>query len=297
MMVRLSSDVLSAQVSDLGAELQSLTTSDGSSLLWHGDPAFWSGRSPILFPIVGKAPGDQIEVDGVLYPMGQHGFARRSLFALTEQACDFCRHELVANDETRAVFPFEFRLALSHRLSGAVLKVEASVENTGSVPLPFGLGFHPAFAWPLPWAKDKIHMVTLDNGAEPLLAHLENGLLDAARLPSPFRKGELRLSHSLFAQDALIFPEGAGDGLRYGPKDGPSLRFHFKGLPNLALWTKAQAPFVGIEPWHGMAATAEGGQGLRNRPYTMDLLPGTVKSFAFSVEIEPERAAEKLPGF
>ena len=129
------------------------------------------------------------------------------------------------------------------------------------------------------------------------MAHLTDGLLDEARLASPFSKGELALSHSLFAKDALIFPDGGGDSLRYGPKGGPSLRFRFQGLPNLALWTKAEAPFICIEPWHGMAATAAGDRGLRNRPFTMELPPGEVKNFAFSVEIESGKSAEKLPNY
>jgi galactose mutarotase-like enzyme len=55
---RIANDHLTVDVSSLGAEMQTLTTRDGQSLLWSGDAAFWGGRSPILFPIVGKAPDD-----------------------------------------------------------------------------------------------------------------------------------------------------------------------------------------------------------------------------------------------
>ena len=290
MIIRLESDLLSAEVSDLGAELKSLVTSDGVSLLWHGDPAFWSGRSPILFPIVGKAPEDMIEVGGQLYPMPQHGFARRSLFQLTEQTGNFCRHDLTPSDTSRAAYPFEFRLSVSHRLSGAALFVEATVENTDQDHLLFGLGFHPAFAWPLPWALNEPHFITLDNHGEPERAFLTEGLMAENRLPSPFRAGRLVLNDELFAQDALIFPEGAGDALRYGPLDGRSLRFRTQGLPNLALWTKPGAPFLCIEPWHGMAASLRDGHALDRRPYTVKLPPGGSQSFGFSVTLEASRS-------
>ena len=41
---------------------------------------------PILFPIVGRLNGDVLRIDGVEYPMKQHGFARRSAFALVEHS-------------------------------------------------------------------------------------------------------------------------------------------------------------------------------------------------------------------
>ena len=68
---------LAVEVSSLGSEMQSIRTKDGKSWLWNGDAAFWTGRSPILFPIVGKAPDDTLTIDGNPNPMAQHGFARR----------------------------------------------------------------------------------------------------------------------------------------------------------------------------------------------------------------------------
>lgn len=82
---RLATDTLSLSVAALGAEMQYLRTASGVALLWHGDAAFWSGRAPVLFPIVGRAVNDVIAVGEHRATMPQHGFARRSPFALTEQ--------------------------------------------------------------------------------------------------------------------------------------------------------------------------------------------------------------------
>ncbi|MFB2551792.1 aldose 1-epimerase family protein [Ensifer soli] len=284
--VRIASGDLVAEIADLGAELQSLTTAEGRALLWSGDPAFWTGRSPVLFPIVGKAPGDRIAVDGVDYPMAQHGFARRSAFTLAEAGASACRHVLVACEATRAAYPFDFRLEVAHRLDGPMLTVTAEVRNEDARPMPFGLGFHPAFLWPLPGAAGRAHTIVLDNGAEPPLARLAGGLLVAEELLSPFRSGRLVLDHALFADDAMIFPEGAGTGLRYAPEGGAGLRFHFDNLPNLALWTKPGAPYICIEPWHGMAARdGESGE-IAARPFSQTLEPGASARFSFSVVVE-----------
>lgn len=280
---RIANEYLAVDVSSLGAEMQSITTPDGADWLWNGDAAFWTGRSPVLFPIVGKAPDDTLLIDGRSYPMAQHGFARRREFSLDTATATACRYVLETSEETRAAYPFDFRLAVEHSLDGPVLTVAAEVENHGDEPMPFGLGFHPAFRWPLPGAEGKAHAVTLDNGAEPKRQPLEKGLLAQKRDSSPFTTGKLALDHGLFDNDALVFPEGAGESLAYAAEDGPSLKFQFEALPNLALWTKPGAPFLCIEPWHGTAAEYGGSRELKDRPFTSVLAPGGRKRFAFAV--------------
>lgn len=280
---RIENDVLSIDISSLGAEMQAAATRDGANWLWNGDAAFWTGRAPVLFPIVGKAPDDTLLIDGKPYSMAQHGFARRQEFSLAAATATLCRYTLDASDQTRAVYPFDFRLSVEHSLDGPTLTVAAEVENRGAQPMPFGCGFHPAFLWPLPGSDGKQHVVTLDNGAEPERQPLKIGLLLQHREPSPFNKGRLVLAHSQFENDALVFPEGAGDGLTYAAEGGPALTFRFENLPNLALWTKPGAPFLCIEPWHGTAAEHGGSRELKDRPSTTVLSPGKTARFAFSV--------------
>lgn len=282
---RIANPYLALEVSSLGAEMQSLTTSDGKAWLWDGDARFWSGRSPILFPMVGRAPDNRVHIAGKSYEMAQHGFARRSEFVLAAQDDTMCRFELRASETSRVAYPFDFVLSLIHRVDGRRLTVSAEVENRDSQPMPFGLGFHPAFVWPLPDAAGKRHTVTLDNGAEPARAGLEEGLIKPGKLASSFKSGRLALDQALFVADALVFPEGAGTGLTYAAEGGPALKFFFENLPNLALWQKPGAPFICIEPWHGLAAEAGGSDDLAKRPYSLSLQPGEKAHFAFSVEL------------
>ena len=62
-MQTLKNDFLTVQVSDFGAELQSIVKND-YEYLWQGDPAFWGRRSPVLFPIVGSVWNGAYRVDG-----------------------------------------------------------------------------------------------------------------------------------------------------------------------------------------------------------------------------------------
>lgn len=86
MLYRLENDCLAVEVNDLGAELTRVTDrADGYEFLWSGDPAVWSGRSPLLFPIVGKLKGDRYTHAGQTYSLPKHGFARREVFRCAEQ--------------------------------------------------------------------------------------------------------------------------------------------------------------------------------------------------------------------
>lgn len=283
MTLAIGSDTLRATISPLGAEMQSLEW-QGKPLLWNGDAAFWAGRSPVLFPIVGRAEGDVIAVNGRAAEMKQHGFARRSTFDLVEASETACTFALSDSDATRAVYPFAFRLSLTHRIAANRLSVTATVENRDRTPMPFGLGFHPAFLWPLPGAEGA-HRITLDNRGEPDLIRLEGGLIGETKLPSPFHDGALTLTPAQFTEDAMIFPEGAGEGLVYAADTGPRLHFRFDNLPNLALWQKPGAPFLCIEPWHGMAARAGAGPEIAARPFSLTLAAGDTATFGFSVEV------------
>jgi galactose mutarotase-like enzyme len=77
---------LVAEISRHGAELIRLQDRDGKDLLWDGCEKWWTGRAPLLFPIVGRLPNDIAICDGKAFSMRQHGFARNKQFSLSDRA-------------------------------------------------------------------------------------------------------------------------------------------------------------------------------------------------------------------
>ena len=279
---RIASDALELEVSSLGAEMQYLRSSSGKELLWHGDPAFWSGRAPVLFPIVGRAVDDTVSAGGVSAEMKQHGFARRQEFELVEQTEAMCRHVLHASEATRETYPFEFSLSVTHAVARATLTVTAEVTNEGDTEMPFGFGFHPAFCLPLA-GGDGAHHVTLASGGSPQRQPLRpDGLLENTLVEGPFVNGQVEITDALFEEGALVFPGGT-EPVRYGSQDGPSLAFTFENLPDLALWRPVGAPFLCVEPWHGTASCVGDGPEIAQRPNAILLAPGDSKCFAYHV--------------
>lgn len=280
----LSNEYLSLSVASLGAEMRYLRTASGANLLWQGDPLFWSGRAPILFPIVGRAVSDLIAVADHTAVMPQHGFARRCHFQCAAQTEEMCRHILTDTEETREAYPCPFRMQVTHLLDGNTLHVTAQITNTGDDPMPFGFGFHPAFNWPLPGAVGLEHHVTLALGGAPDRVALEDGLLRREPVAGPFVAGDLVIAEALFAEGALVFPNGA-DAVRYGPLAGPALEFKFSNLPDLALWRPKDAPFLCIEPWHGTASYVGDGPQIAQRPNSITLAAGDATAFGYSVTV------------
>jgi galactose mutarotase-like enzyme len=56
MLYTIQNEHMTVNVDDFGAELNSVMFG-GIELLWQGDPEYWAGRAPILFPIIGKLKG------------------------------------------------------------------------------------------------------------------------------------------------------------------------------------------------------------------------------------------------
>ena len=85
-LIAIANEGLIARINPLGAELWSLADRDGREYLTDADPAFWTGRAPLLFPIVGALNGGRYRVDGNEHALPKHGFARTSRFELAELA-------------------------------------------------------------------------------------------------------------------------------------------------------------------------------------------------------------------
>lgn len=256
MMVELSNGELSVAIAPFGAELQSLKDGSGREWLWQADPAFWPRHAPILFPIVGKAAGNTLVWKGVSYPIGQHGFARDREFVVIEASAERAVFRLTADAETRKHYPFDFQLDLAYSLDGTSLTQTATITNPGKTTLPASVGYHPAFAWPLPGsdAPQEAHIVLFEKDEPADIRRLgPSGVLPQG-LPTPVEGRSLALSPSLFAADAIIFDRLASRSLWFGVPGRRGLRVDFPDMPFLGLWMKPGAGFLCIEPWQGHAA-------------------------------------------
>lgn len=285
-MIEIGSGALSASINPLGAELTHLRDAQGNELMSDGDPAFWTGRAPLLFPVVGALKDERYRLDGRDYPLPSHGFARRKEFTLFDRAPDRAWFRLSDDEATREAYPFAFALDAEFAIAGATLTTTVTLVNRGDRAMPASFGFHPAFAWPLPYGGSKRdHRIVFEHEEPQSIARLDGKLIGPIDRETPVEGDTLWLRDELFEEDALVWTEPQSRSLRYGTPDGLQLSIGFPDMPTLAVWTKPGARFICIEPWQGHADPTGFTGEIWDKPGMLRLEPGERRAFAMTVTL------------
>ena len=278
------------KISAHGAELQSLQCG-GREYLWHGDPAYWGRRSPILFPMVGKVYGGVFRVDGKEYPMGQHGFARDEEFTFDGE-----RYVLSGCPLDR--YPYKFELSVRYRTEGRRFYAEWEVLNTDTRDMHFQIGAHPALMLPDYHQEDPVHgyLQCLDGDGNvvdhPVMSHgLDGGCFTELDAPVPIPVGEdglLPITSETFAIDTFVVEHGAVKSVTLLDKfRRPYLSVGSDQTQAYGIWApyKPGCPFVCLEPWCGMADLVGFAGDISQRYLNHRLAPGERFAFTYWIEI------------
>jgi galactose mutarotase-like enzyme len=254
---------LQVEVDSFGAELKSLKNLlNDTEYLWQGDAKYWNRSSPVLFPIVGKLLDDEYFYKNKSYKISQHGFARDKEFVLVEQSENLLKFLLESNFDSLKVYPFSFKLFISYQIKDSDIKISYEVLNKSDDKMLFSIGAHPAFNWPL---GDKSLNESKDDyyfefetlcedtklSAFPLL---QNGISNE-KVDIKLDSKRLNIYEDTFKDDALIFKNENINSVKLkNYKNDKFIEVCFDGFSYLGLWSKPSgAPFVCIEPWHGIA--------------------------------------------
>lgn len=290
-MTTLKNNFFEVSVDAHGAELTSVRTKN-DDFLWCGDKAYWGRHAPILFPIVGKVWNDEYRVDGEVYRLGQHGFARDMDFELVDSTATEATLVLRSSQETLAKYPYPFELTAHYVLKKNGLEMEWRVANKGEKPMYYQIGAHPAFLYRDFDSQDERHGYlqllrdgkVVESGRVSRLGTL--GVVGERGEEMVFEEGRMALTDELFMNDALIFEDSQADGAVLLDKEGrPYLRVGFEGSPVLGVWSPKgrRAPFVCIEPWKGRA-DAEGFVGdIAQREWIQHLAAGGQQVFRYEI--------------
>ena len=274
----------------LGAELISLRDNRGTEYIWTGEAPYWSGRNPVLFPIVGRAKDDTLLFGGKAYPMVKHGFARKSEFAVTAQGEDFITFGLTESADTLTQYPFPFVLSITHRLTDRGFTTEYAIENTGEQTMPCCIGGHTAYRCPLDEGEHfGDYEIVFDEAetAETMLLDLNTAQLSGAQELWLDKSDRFALRHGDYARlDTLIFDGLRSHGVALRHKDtGHGVHVDFSGFPMLGIWTQGaeEAPFICLEPWHGCCGMAGESGEFSHKRHSMLLHSGQVKRLTYTV--------------
>ena len=286
--VVISNGVLVAAISPQGAELKSVRMGD-FEYMWQKEADRPSGIAPVLFPICGNLFQGRYTFEGREYTLPGHGFACRSLFR-AERSPDGTGtvFTLESDDATKAMYPFDFSLAVAFRLEGPVLSVEATVRNTGVSTMPFAYGGHPGFNVPLGGeGRFEDWFLEFAPGANPDAFEFGGqGLVNGRKHALPLATGNrLPLRHELFNGPGLFLDRSGGEVALRSETSPRSVTVRYPDMPNVGFWhAPGEAPFLCIEPWGGLPSTDGVPDDFATRPNMVRLVPGAETTLRYSVE-------------
>jgi galactose mutarotase-like enzyme len=288
-MITLRNGLWGARISEAGAELKSLASlSSGQEHIWNGDPAWWNGSAPVLFPVIGGLKDGQYSYEGKSYKLPSHGFARASEFAVTRSTEDSVELTLTSSAKTRESYPFDFHLKVSFQLERSGIAVRYDVTNTGAGRMYFSIGSHPAFVVPFAGGALENYYVLFEREETIERWFFKDGMLTAGKTEEVLENSRvLSLSRTSFDQGIMVFkhPESREFTLANG-LNAHSVRVLTEGVPYLGVWSKpGGAPFVCIEPWHGIPDMSDTSGDLVDKEGILTLEPRAVFTTGYRVEI------------
>ena len=288
-LVSISDGTVTAVIDSKGAGLTSLVRG-GGEYLWQGDARFWKGQAPILFPIVGCLRGNRASSAAGEVRLGRHGLARNYEHEVVRTTASSVTFELASNEATRELYPYDFRLNMTYAVEAGTLSQTYEVTNTGTDPLPFTLGGHPAFNVPAPGCEGEAfsdYALEFDEAWVARTPAIDTDGLHDFATQTVVIDGEVRLplTHELFEELLTVtFQDVPGRHVRLVGPSGHGVELSFPGFDYLGVWTAGpEAPFVAVEPWCGCATAYDEPDVLEEKRGIITLAPGESCARTFTI--------------
>lgn len=283
-MVQIKNEVLTVEINPFGAELFSIKNNDGYEFLWQGNPDVWSGRAPVLFPIVGGLLDDEFLYNGKAYNLEKHGFARLSDFEVELVEDNKAVFLLKNNDELRKQYPFEFEFRVIFVLNGNKLEVEYKVNNIDNKDIYFSFGAHEAYS--CPGGLDGYY-VEFEKDTPLARYHVTGNFMNGNSTPVLMDGNKLYLKDEFFENDAIILPNIDSNKVWVKHVNNKhTVEVDFTGFKNLLIWTKPGAEYLCIEPWNGLPDYLDCDKTIQNKKDIVTLSVGNCYSLTHTIKFD-----------
>ncbi|NLH62719.1 MAG: aldose 1-epimerase family protein [Erysipelotrichaceae bacterium] len=270
----LKNDLVTVVIDEHASEIHSFRDNQtGIEYMWQGDPKYWTGRNPTLFPIVGSTWDKKLHIHGKEYDIGNHGFARHSDFICMEHDDAHLVMELTDNEETRKQYPFAFQMDIHYTLKGRELQIQYEISNTNDEDMPFSFGLHPAFNCPLD-PKKKFEDCKISFNAPENVSLLNGQMADTKDIP--LNRDDLKKT--------IIIASPKSTEVSLGDEEH-SVTLHYEGYEWIAFWSP-EAPFVCLEPWHGHGDFSKVEVPFEQREGTVILAPHTKWTSDYAIRVK-----------
>ncbi len=285
----LANGILTAQINPVGAELTSLRM-EGLERIWQGDPAVWTGHSPLLFPLIGRLIGQQYELDGRYIQAPRHGFCRARPFETVEKADTAVRYRTREDEGTLAVYPFQFTLEVAFSLEKNVIVKKQTVTNRSRQEMPFELGGHDAYCTALMPGECREDYAVAFEGMEVLEPYGMDGegILTLPKGRIPLNGGVLDKLPQALGLDTVILGDIPIRRVSLFSRKSPRrVTVEFPDFPYLGIWTAQTATpgnYLCLEPWTTLPDGYFMGRRLTDKPGIQILPAGESRTYTYRAE-------------
>ena len=280
----IASSVLNVSVNPCGAELKSIEKNE-LEYLWQGDEDHYARTSPTLFPIVGRFLSDVYFVGDKSYQMPLNGIVMNRNFNVSSHQTDGIVLSTQSDPGTLLHYPYPFKLTVAYRVSDNQVTISQQVENCGGVPLPFILGCHTAYRWPLYAGEKATDYFLRFEQQETLESFNPFGWRDSFIQGSNIRL----LDHALFQNFTRSITGLRSSWIELTNRvNRHKVRIYREQYPYLAIWTLPvnDAAFICLEPCTGIQPGNKGSTTLLDREGIQVLVPGETSKKSFIIEID-----------
>jgi galactose mutarotase-like enzyme len=283
----LKNEKISCTFSDIGGELISAKDSSGTEFIWQGLEPSWKKHAPFLFPICGRLKDAQYTYGGRTYDMSCHGFLSGSLTSAKKIGENEISFELSANDETRAVYPFDFFLTITYTLEDTTLSVRATVKNTSADTLPFMFGGHPGFSTSIDGLRLEDFYVDFAEERADIYPIINETFISSTPETYIFWDGKMPLTRAeLVDLKTVVFKNTSKTITLASEKTAHAVKFSYSDtLPYMCLWSDTidEGQFICLEPWSGVPSDGVKDEEFETRGSMVRLAPGESETFSYTM--------------
>src|SRR5690554_393968 len=253
MHINLENEKIKVVLSTYAGHIESIINKQtGNEHWWHYDDKWWPRRTAICFPICGGLTDDEYIYRDKIYNLPSHGFIREKEFKVIERSSNRVVMEYVSNEETKAVYPFDFRFILTQEINNNDFKIIYEVENTGINDMYYSVGSHYTYKVPIiPTEKQEDYHYkfgAIQNGGKIIM---ENGAVSGKTTDIFNGRDTINIS-GLFENGSTILDlsEINPHFIQIGNKKNSAYtKVSFEGFSYCVLWApEGISPFACIEP-------------------------------------------------
>ncbi len=281
---------LQVSIQQVGAEVCSMKTAE-KEYIWQADPQYWAAHGPLLFPIIGHAPNQMLNIGGQDCHLASHGFLKELIFdciSHTEDEVVLCAQY---NEETLQQYPFRFQIIARYRVNETSLIGTYRIVNLDNKTMPYSFGLHNAF-YCLEGEDDVIENVYLEFEQPITVAkptRRADNFVDFEHLiPLMQQESVLWLQGDWYPAEMTVMDDIPFQSVALCHKTrGTIVRYSFSdGFDLFNTWQPHGSPVRWLEPWTGQCRVYPPAKTLEEIKNTKFLAAEQSKEYSFQVDIE-----------